>query len=261
MESQCAVPKSKKDLKAARLAYNDKLICAVQKRPILWNFTLGDYKDHRKKLSIWDDVLEEVGEEPEGNTPQFRWKSLRDTFTKKFKKWKVGAPSGSGADGAKEVRWCYFKMMFFLKDFVDVPSTTSSMVQGCTKTQESAEAVLMEIYSEPKDPLEHGDAPDILSSDSSCSLSSEAASPKAPPKASTSTAPKKQCAVKSNRKKSRVDVELDKVDEQLDQVEEVDECALFGQIMAHKMRLCPQRLRTDFQIGVLGAAKTFEEEQ
>ncbi|XP_040075882.1 uncharacterized protein LOC115324544 [Ixodes scapularis] len=217
--------------------------------------------------SFWDDVLEEVGEEPEGNTPQFRWKSLRDTFTKKFKKWKVGGPSGSGADGAKEVRWCYFKMIgnyynnYCLPFYITFFSTTSSMAQGCTKTQESAEAVLMEIYSERKDPLGHGDAPDILSSDSSCSLSSEAASPKAPPKASTSNAPKKRCGVKSNRKKSRVDVELDEVDEQLDQVEEVDECALFCQIMAHKMRLCPQRLRTDFQIGVLGAAKKFEGEQ
>lgn len=99
-----------------------------------------DYKDQRKKTAAWEDVVAEIGRDPEGSTAQARWKSLRDTFSKKHRTWKTGAPSGSGASDGKEVRWPYFKLLLFLKDLVDVGSTTSNLPQA---EPENAEALLM----------------------------------------------------------------------------------------------------------------------
>ncbi|KAK8758891.1 hypothetical protein V5799_003474 [Amblyomma americanum] len=47
--------------KAARLEYNDKVITAVQKHPILWDSSRIDYKDHRKKAVAWAEVVTELG--------------------------------------------------------------------------------------------------------------------------------------------------------------------------------------------------------
>ncbi|XP_077489656.1 transcription factor Adf-1-like [Amblyomma americanum] len=106
--------------KASRVEFNDKLIGAIQKRPILWDSTRKDFKEQRKRMAAWAEVATEVGCDPEDNNLQGRWKSLRDTFTKKHRAWKTGAPSGSGAADAQHVKWPYFHMMMFLKDQVDI---------------------------------------------------------------------------------------------------------------------------------------------
>ncbi|XP_049514183.1 uncharacterized protein LOC125941256 [Dermacentor silvarum] len=109
-----------KPSKAARVEFNDRLIAEVQKRPVLRDCCRPDYKDQRKKMTAWEEVAAECGRDPDGSTVQARWKSLRDTFTKKHRAWKTGAPSGSGADGSNDIRWPYFKLMIFLKDLVDI---------------------------------------------------------------------------------------------------------------------------------------------
>lgn len=57
------------NLKSARLQYNDKLISAVQKRPTIWDCRRTDYKDQRKKTAAWEDVVAEIGRDPEGKFP------------------------------------------------------------------------------------------------------------------------------------------------------------------------------------------------
>ncbi|KAH7953751.1 hypothetical protein HPB49_011873 [Dermacentor silvarum] len=107
-----------KPSKAARVEFNDRLIAEVQKRPVLG--LLQTRLQTPAQDDAWEEVAAECGHDPDGSTGRARWKSLRDTFTKKHRAWKTGAPSGSGADSSNDIRWLYYKLMIFLKDLVDI---------------------------------------------------------------------------------------------------------------------------------------------
>lgn len=42
------------------IEFNDRFIAAVQKRPILWNSGLSDYKDQRKKSVTGEEIAAEL---------------------------------------------------------------------------------------------------------------------------------------------------------------------------------------------------------
>ncbi|KAK8785367.1 hypothetical protein V5799_008270 [Amblyomma americanum] len=108
--------------------------------------TMDAYSRHGGLVIDEIKLSEHLNVKSADNNLQGRWKSLRDTFTKKHHAWKAGAPSGSGAADAMLVKWPYFHMMF-LKDQVDIGSTFSdSHVQD----GETAESALESIYSETR---------------------------------------------------------------------------------------------------------------
>lgn len=52
--------------KASRVEFNDKLISAIPKHPILWDSKRKDFKEQRKSAALWAKVVTEVGCDPEG---------------------------------------------------------------------------------------------------------------------------------------------------------------------------------------------------
>lgn len=244
----------KQSAKAARLEYNDRLITAVHKRPVLWDCCRSDYKDPRKKMTAWKEVLADCGRDPAGCSVQTRWKSLRDTFIKKHRAWKTGATRGSGGDDEKSTRWPYFKLLIFLKDQVDISNTASNATEGTATDGESAEGFPMSMYGNEGDfndeelPLHDADT---MSSPSSASTSS--AEPVLKQELTEPTLIEKRgprnAQKRSSEKKSKIDRAIDAVDQLLKKDE--DEAALFGQIVAHKLRSCPKDKRASLEIQVL----------
>ncbi|XP_077497099.1 transcription factor Adf-1-like isoform X2 [Amblyomma americanum] len=133
-----------------RMEYNDRLIAAVHKRPILWDCGRSDHKDYRKKHTVWMEVLREVGKDPEGSTVQARWKGLRDTFVKKHKTWAATTSNGT-IEGCKEVRWPYFKLLMFLKDQADVFGDVTSNTEPNEEPQEDASSILLHICNDSEE--------------------------------------------------------------------------------------------------------------
>ncbi|XP_077529763.1 uncharacterized protein LOC144142266 [Haemaphysalis longicornis] len=251
--------------KAVRLEFNDKFITAVQKRPILWECGRADYKDQRKKSVAWEEVAAEIGcDLQEANLPG-RWKSLRDTFTKKLRMQKTGAPSGSGAkEGkkAKEVTWPYFTMLKFLKDETEIDSTISNITDPeCT--DESPQALLAAIYSdtaelEEEEVVVH-DVPassylEESSLDDTTQSSSHDTSHTTVPERAT---PRRK---KTTKSKNRWEEELSQVDKAI--AAQSDQASLYGQMLASKLRSCPKRMKQVMELDLLDFFKryTFEEE-
>ncbi|KAK8757276.1 hypothetical protein V5799_000022 [Amblyomma americanum] len=258
--------------KAARLEYNDRLITAVQKHPILWDSSRMDYKDHRKKAVAWAEVVTELGCDSDetnfvpavvGNlarrraqSEHARWKSLRDTFIKKHRAWKDGAPSGSGADAAKQVRWPYFHLLMFLKDQVDIGSTFSNSHQSneaaCGAT---AETVLNAMFTDCDEPTQE-----------SCVLgrveSPEPGTSYGCPQTAPATPLRVQRAAKRKRRndeRARLEDDMEKVDQLIK--DDRDQASLYGQIVAHKLRNCPTQHKQEMELELLQfiAKYTFNE--
>ncbi|XP_065309212.1 transcription factor Adf-1-like [Dermacentor albipictus] len=256
--------------KAARLEFNEKLISAVQKRAILWDCSRYDYKDQRKKAQAWEEVAAEIGCDLQEKNLQARWKSLRDTFTKKYRVHKHGAPSGSGASDAKgindaSVSWPYFTLLKFLKDQAEVASTISNISQPAAT--ETAEEVFERLYNTGGAQEEQEDeicsAPTSFVEESSVEAKTSNSDDTAALHSSSiklvSEPPRRRRAQKANRGTWKQ--ELDRVDAQI--VANSDKGALYGQLLAEKFRSCPKRLKSQMELELLDFLKkyTFEEPQ
>uniref|UniRef100_G3MKL9 MADF domain-containing protein n=1 Tax=Amblyomma maculatum TaxID=34609 RepID=G3MKL9_AMBMU len=239
-----------------RMEYNDRLIAAVQKRPVLWDHARSDHKDYRMKHTVWMEVRREVGKDPEGSTVQARWKGLRDTFVKKHKTWVAATAGNSSAQERREIRWPYFKMLMFLKDQVDVGGVTSNS-QPIDGEQDSASSILLHICndSEGSDGSDDEDEADEKDEAPTSSSPYGRVPSQATPSSATSNslAPRKRGKEKVKSPPDDPDEEADKHSEESD-----SECALFGKIVARKMRACPKRLRTDLQIELFEVLKRYE---
>lgn len=42
----------------SRLAFNEALITEVEKRPLLWNTRLEDYRNRDRRLQLWEEVAD-----------------------------------------------------------------------------------------------------------------------------------------------------------------------------------------------------------
>ncbi|XP_015372800.1 PREDICTED: transcription factor Adf-1-like [Diuraphis noxia] len=91
----------------------EQLIVEVEKRPVLYDKSLGTYKNATYREEIWKEVANELKND-DVNTVKKRWRSLRDTFIKMHKSQKQ--PSGSG--GGKKSKWSYYSQMTFLIPYI-----------------------------------------------------------------------------------------------------------------------------------------------
>ncbi|XP_075539188.1 uncharacterized protein LOC142573835 [Dermacentor variabilis] len=260
-----------KSSKAARLEYNDKLISAVQIRGIIWDCGRQDYKDQRKKAAAWAEIIADIGTDPEGSNVQARWKSLRDTFRKKYRVWKDGAPSGSGASESKHVRWPYFHQLMFLKDQMDIGRTMSNMWEP---VEDTAESLLQGMYSEEDlevpegelsgEALPHG-VPASCQQMSSQEISNVEPSTSHASSHESCPAPTLQCGVPTPKRKRTTkgsnhwELEMGKIDQLIN--DDRDQASLYGQILAHKLRLCPKTSKKTMEFELLEFFKkyTFDE--
>ncbi|XP_033316623.1 uncharacterized protein LOC117242680 [Bombus vosnesenskii] len=91
------------------------LITEVQCRPILWQ---DNHKDYKNK-SITDLVWEDVGKQCNcsGAVAKLKWKNLKDSYRKNIQKLPP-LKSDSKATTPCKVKWPYFEMMGFIKEYV-----------------------------------------------------------------------------------------------------------------------------------------------
>ncbi|XP_071858701.1 uncharacterized protein isoform X1 [Bombus fervidus] len=91
------------------------LITEVQCRPILWQ---DNHKDYKNK-SITDMIWEEVGKQCNctGVVAKLKWKNLKDSYRKNIQKLPP-LKSDSKATIPCKIKWPYFEMMGFIKDYV-----------------------------------------------------------------------------------------------------------------------------------------------
>ncbi|XP_037529815.2 uncharacterized protein LOC119407050 [Rhipicephalus sanguineus] len=210
------------------------------------------------------------------STPQARWKGLRDTFTRKHRAWKARCPSGSEADDCKEMRWPYFRSLMFLKDEAKVGSTISN-TKTCASEKSPTSSIVLGTYDENDDLSQEMEAqyaasesnntllqePSSIVVDDGVHLHSSSipfdvvswvSSQDAALTANSSISPSKKRA--SPKKKSLVDMEIEKVDQQINTCD--DECTLFGQIVGKKISLCPKLRRTALMIELLQTLERYE---
>ena len=101
----------------------EKLIETVKENEHLYNIRSGNYKDSFMKENTWRTIAESLG--IDANEAKKRWKTLRDTYTKKKKEHEGLQRSGSGA--TKREKWPYFALMDFLRDQVKTRSSFCSL--------------------------------------------------------------------------------------------------------------------------------------
>ena len=93
---------------------NERLIEEVRKREHLYNMTSSDYKDAILKENSWEAIASVL--QVDASEAKKRWKSLRDTYSKKAREAKRLSRSGAGA--TKTEKWPYFAILGFLRDHV-----------------------------------------------------------------------------------------------------------------------------------------------
>ncbi|XP_055916975.1 transcription factor Adf-1-like [Eupeodes corollae] len=105
--------------------FDERLILEVEANPVLYNKADPFYSDRNKKEQIWKYIGYVLNADV--TTCKDRWKNLRDTFSKYYKKEK-NVPSGSQAYSKKP--WPYFEIMKFLVPNIEVPRTVGNMARG-----------------------------------------------------------------------------------------------------------------------------------
>ncbi|XP_055842600.1 transcription factor Adf-1-like [Episyrphus balteatus] len=102
--------------------FDEKLILEVEANPALYNKSERSYSDRYKKEEGWQNIA--IVLNADVKLCRERWKNLRDTFAKCYKKEKY-TPSGSQAP--IKISWPYYEIMKFLIPNVEVPRTFGNM--------------------------------------------------------------------------------------------------------------------------------------
>ncbi|XP_040161524.1 uncharacterized protein LOC120899584 [Anopheles arabiensis] len=87
----------------------EKLITLVEQNKCLWASSHKEYKNQYMRQQAWKSIAAVLNSTE--NEVKKRWRSLRDTYSRKLND--MNQPSGSGY---KHVGWKYFQVMSFLKD-------------------------------------------------------------------------------------------------------------------------------------------------
>ncbi|XP_028968515.1 uncharacterized protein LOC114828454 [Galendromus occidentalis] len=132
---------------------NMKLIKLVRKEPCLWDPRHLQYRDSARKDKCWEEIARQVAMEI-GHARQ-RWKSLRDTFTKKVRKIAIieaaGGYTGSGEDPCQ---WKYFQQLKFLENVIHTQRPRLQPANGSGQTQPVKNALALSNLTVSINPLD-----------------------------------------------------------------------------------------------------------
>ncbi|XP_064082595.1 uncharacterized protein LOC135198692 isoform X2 [Macrobrachium nipponense] len=126
-----------------------ELISEVQMRPIIWDTSSDEYKDRAKKAEAWAEVCRTLflDYELRSAADQInlerevlgRWKSIRDCYTKDYKKF--ANKSSQGHRTKKSRRYIFSKQLAFLRKVMKT-KTSGSTASPLQDTDEGTESIL-----------------------------------------------------------------------------------------------------------------------
>ncbi|XP_050296731.1 uncharacterized protein LOC126750512 isoform X2 [Anthonomus grandis grandis] len=90
----------------------DKLISLVLENKSLWDMKDKSYHNRDQSRQKWEKIAQEMNT---SQTVKNKWRGLRDTYRKEFKKC-TETRSGQEGGRGKESTWPYYTAMLFLKD-------------------------------------------------------------------------------------------------------------------------------------------------
>ncbi|KAK4885940.1 hypothetical protein RN001_002211 [Aquatica leii] len=120
-----------------------KLISLIEANPIIYNKSLKEFKDARRKERVWETIAEEMRKEV--GECQRLWRNARERYTKEQRKMRNTA---SGSAATEEDEWPLYAAMSFLLQYIK-PRKTSGNVQR-TETFNSTERAspALSVYTE-----------------------------------------------------------------------------------------------------------------
>ncbi|KAK3926079.1 Transcription factor Adf-1 [Frankliniella fusca] len=125
-----------------------RLIYEVEKRPILWDATNEIYKRADLKPQVWSEVAANIGPAYSGEVVAARFKSLRDTFFKNWRKIQESKTSGSGTDDVYTPRWHLYSNLAFLKKTCTQQGSTSNIPSQASQMLKSESQPSMSIVDQ-----------------------------------------------------------------------------------------------------------------
>ncbi|XP_066951247.1 uncharacterized protein [Macrobrachium rosenbergii] len=123
-----------------------ELISEVEMRPIIWDTSSDEYKDRAKKAEAWAEVCRALfldydlkSEADQMNLEREvlgRWKSIRDCYTKDYKKF--ANKSSQGHRAKKSRRYIFSKQLAFLRKVMKTKPSGNTLQD----TEEGTESIL-----------------------------------------------------------------------------------------------------------------------
>ncbi|XP_063850891.1 transcription factor Adf-1-like [Scylla paramamosain] len=134
----------------SKIDLDERLIIEVQQYPALYDQGSQDYRDLRKKESMWHAVSESLGLHV--RECQARWRVLRDKFAREMRKNVNAKKAGGNALQVYQGSWALMSHLMFLTSHVKHRSS-----QGSFKRKTPSEAGISEededcIFSEDEPP-------------------------------------------------------------------------------------------------------------
>ncbi|KAL5239431.1 hypothetical protein ACI65C_006841 [Semiaphis heraclei] len=109
----------------------EQLIAIVKEYPILYDMTLPEFKDTRKKDYIWDHKISVKMNGENGEILKSKWKNLRDTYQKHLRANKTS--TGQSVNGTKNKnlsaykKWQWTSHMEYLREHLSFAETISNV--------------------------------------------------------------------------------------------------------------------------------------
>jgi hypothetical protein len=91
-----------------------KLIRLVHQRQALWDRADVEHSNVRRLNHLWEQVAKELN--CTSDAARNKWRSLRDSFTKRLKKMPMSTTGDAYLEFSKHTTWPYFEHLYFLKD-------------------------------------------------------------------------------------------------------------------------------------------------
>ncbi|XP_064469722.1 uncharacterized protein LOC135384451 [Ornithodoros turicata] len=231
---------------------NECIIEEVHARTPLWDLPCKEYKNGQMKQRLWEEIAESLavlGVTWSVEQVQVRWKNLRDTFARNFRK-KRAVRSGSAAEVL--IKWPFVDRLMFLKAVIAVgetsgnvstpqdnvllpsPSQHETTIRSLGEL-ETAQDILLGMY-EDTDTVAHIDVDDTP------------VRPHEPP-------PKKKKKPAQGKDGNSVDEEIAKVDRRLEK--ETDDHEYFALSLCVPMRRCDQDKLMDMRIEIMQVIRSY----